>query len=306
MKMKRYIPILLILCLLAGCAGRAGHGPAPTETPAAMVAPVPTESSLPEPDWEAVLTDLRPEDIRQVSARSENEALSLEKTAALLRGAADHAVEHEDLTMNGSDTDIVWSLRVYLNSEDGDERELTLYAGLEENLVELSAGELGRLHVMDEGLYQLVRTSMDWEGIINDTWYERYKDLVDGYFDARMAGLNEFVKEMGGSERYASWELTEFIGYAGTSKVEDLGVTLFRMNAAYRTEVPEDAVHMIAGGAYVDSRLRIHMPAGLDGESVYLMDIDGQAVGFVYGEDVLEVIQDVETVRQFRQRQMVG
>lgn len=296
--MKKYVSILLSLCLLAGCKAPAGASPRPAESAVVTESPVHISEAgpTPEPDWEGMMARLEPGDIQSIFAYVPGKVFLAEDLAPLIRRAMVHPVENY-----GEDWEAIWDLPFTLTAD----RQMTLYAGLEENIVCLSLpGKT--LWVEDEALYQFVRTSMDRDEVINDYWYEKYRDLVDGYFDARVAEINGRAAEGEPGWQYSGWELTEFLGYAGTSKVEDLGVTLFRMNAAYLTDPAEDAVHMLAGGAYVDSRLRVHAPSGWDGGNVYLMVVDNEAVGFVYGENMVEVIQDVETVKQFRQRQMAS
>lgn len=113
--------------------------------------------------------------------------------------------------------------------------------GLEENVVEVSGRDglpAGTLYLENQKLYQLVRTGRDYEGFINETYYEKYRDIVDNYFDSRL----EEVKDAG----YVSWELSEFLGVLGTTKQDGKGVVAFQMKAAFSTDPPELAPDRIA------------------------------------------------------------
>lgn len=263
--------LLLVLC----ACGPAAEGPAPTDT-------APAETSLLD-----LLAGLTEEDIGEVSQFGPNEPPDSTTLAAMLNAAAAHPIDHADLTLNGSDTDVVWSLDCYIAPKDqgvySGENALHLQAGLEENVVEIFGGENlpdGRVHLEDAALYQLLRTSCDQEGFINEYYYEKYRDLVDGYYDGRL----EEVRDTG----YTAWELTEFLGVLGTTKEPGKGAVAFRMGAAFVTDPPELAPHVLAGGAYVDSALRVH---GLDWQNVYLVTLDDEPVGLSFGESVIEFIE---------------
>lgn len=275
--MKKAMPILLVFLLLAGCKAPAVESPRPTESPA----PTPTAGLTPEPepDWEGILARLEPEDIRSISSYFAGRTFSAEELAPLVCRAMKCPVEYQE---KGTGDNRVWDMHFTLGT-DWQDQEVVLYAGLEENIVGLSLpGKT--MWLEDEELYQMVRTSMDreWEWVLNDFYYERYKDMVDGFY-------NELLGETG----FSSWELVEFLGYCGTSKVENEGITVFRMRAAFRTDPPELAPHRLVGGQYVDSQLRVH---GLPWYPVHLVTIDGEAIGLTYddwldrypGEDPLD------------------
>lgn len=274
---RKVLPFLLAAALLAGCKARLAESPAPTESVPAVETSAVGLTPEPEPDWEGMLAHLQPENIRRILRDILNDSISPETLAPLVRQAMKHPVEYRERE-NGDDR--VWSVHFTLGA-DWRDGEMTLYAGLEENLVGLSLpGKM--LWLEDEELYQLVRTSMDREWVLNEYWYERCKNLVDGFY-------NELLEETG----FSSWELVEFAGYCGTSKVENEGITVFRMGAAFRTDPPELAPNRLVGGQYVDSQLRVH---GLPWYPVHLVTIDGEAIGLTYddwldrypGEDPLD------------------
>ena len=231
-----------------------------------------------------LLAGLEGADIGSVSWYGSNQEPDAGTLAGLIRAAAAHPVSAPADTPYAT---TVWSLDCYLapagqDTYSGDDA-LHLTAGLAENVVEVfSGGSLpgGRVWLESGELYQLLRTSCDSEGIINETYYEKYRDLVDGYYNSRL----EEVRDGG----YVSWELTEFAGVLGTTKEDGKGAVAFRMEAAFRTDPPELAPQRLAGGACVDSQLRVH---GLDWQSVYLVTLDDEPVGIAFGEDVIDFIE---------------
>ena len=219
------------------------------------------------------LANLTAEDIGYVSWYGSNESPSAEELAELLRQAAEHPIDHDSLTLNGSATDVVWTLDCYLAPKDqetysGDDA-LYLQAGLEENVVEVFGGANlpgGRLHLESEALYQLLRTSLDTPDDIDQEAYAACKALTDAYYDARLAQ----VSADGG---FVGWELT---GFREADDETALDARAYAISAAFYTDPPEGALRLLAGGMYVDSSLRAH---GLDWQRVYLVTIGGEPAG---------------------------
>lgn len=219
------------------------------------------------------LANLTAEDIGYVSWYGSNEPPTAEELAELLRQAAEHPVDHDSLTLNGSATDVVWTLDCYLAPKDqetysGDDA-LYLQAGLEENVVEVFGGANlpgGRLHLESEALYQLLRTSLDTPDDIDQEAYAACKALTDAYYDARLAQ----VSADGG---FVGWELT---GFREADEEAALDARAYAISAAFYTDPPEGALRLLAGGMYVDSSLRAH---GLDWQRVYLVTIGGEPAG---------------------------
>lgn len=219
------------------------------------------------------LANLTAEDIGYVSWYGSNEPPTAEELAELLRQAAEHPIDHDSLTLNGSATDVVWTLDCYLAPKDqetysGDDA-LYLQAGLEENVVEVFGGANlpgGRLHLEREALYQLLRTSLDTPDDIDQEAYAACKALTDAYYDARLAQ----VSADGG---FVGWELT---GFREADDEAALDARAYAISAAFYTDPPEGALHLLAGGMYVDSSLRAH---GLDWQRVYLVTIGGEPAG---------------------------
>lgn len=240
--------------------------------------------SYPDPEGSltALLTGLQKGDVGEYTWGGQEETyICPDDLAELLRTAAASPLERDSLGEN-----ILWTLDVPIIPAGNYSGRGTLHlsAGLEENVVEVSGRDglpAGTLYLENQELYQLVRTSSDYGGFINETYYEKYQDIVDGYFDSRL----EEVKDAG----YVSWELSEFLGVLGTTKQDGKGAIAFRMKAAFSTDPPELAPDRIAGGAYVDSQLRAH---GLDWQNVYLVTLDGEPMGIAFGDDIIDFIDD--------------
>lgn len=240
--------------------------------------------SYPDPEGSltALLTGLQKGEVGEYTWGGQGEQyIYPDDLAELLRTAAASPAERDSLGEN-----ILWTLDVPIipAANYSGRGTLHLSAGLEENVVEVSGRDglpAGTLYLENQELYQLVRTSQDYEGFINETYYEKYRDIVDGYFDSRL----EEVKDAG----YVSWELSEFLGVLGTTKQDGKGVVAFRMKAAFSTDPPELAPDRIAGGAYVDSQLRAH---GLDWQNVYLVTLDNEPMGIAFGEDIIDFIDE--------------
>lgn len=236
----------------------------------------------PEGSLTALLTGLQKGEVGEYTwGGLEEQYIYPDDLAELLCTAAASPVERDSLGEA-----ILWTLDVPIipAANYSGRGTLHLSAGLEENMVEVSGRDglpAGTLYLENQELYQLVRTSRDYEGFINETYYEKYRDIVDSYFDSRL----EEVKDAG----YVSWELSEFLGVLGTTKQDGKGAVAFQMKAAYRTDPPELAPDRIAGGAYVDSQLRVH---GLDFQSVYLVTLDGEPMGIAFGDDIIDFIDD--------------
>ena len=223
-----------------------------------------------------VLAGLEGEDIGSVSWYGHNDPPEAEKLAALIRAAAAHPVNSPDLTVNSSYADVVWTLDCYLAPKDqgaySGEDALYIWAGLEENVVEVFGGSnlpQGRVHLEDEALYQLIRTSCDTRDDIDQEAYAACRELTDAYYDARLA-------QVGGDGSFVSWELTCF---REEDQAPALDANAYAIGAAFRTDPPELALRQLAGGMYVDSQLRVH---GLDWQATYLVTIGGKPAGVLW------------------------
>lgn len=218
------------------------------------------------------LANLTAEDIGYVSWYGSNEPPTAEKLAELLRQAAEHPIDHADFTLNGSATDVVWTLDCYLAPKDqeaysGDDA-LYLQAGLEENVVEVFGGANlpgGRLHLENEALYQLLRTSMDTPDdlLADPASYAPYQDAIAAHLDRVCASAWD--------GRYTSWDIVEFAREDGwTGFADGSALEVYWVKSAFRTEPPEDAAQLLAGGMYVDSQLRAY---GLDANPLLVVAV---------------------------------
>lgn len=236
----------------------------------------------PERTLSALLSGLREDEVGEYPwSGVYEEYLPPADLAKLIRTAAISTLDLPSLPKP-----VLWTLEVPIVPATNFAGTGTLYlnAGLEENVVEICGGEglpSGPVYLRSPELYQLVRVSRDYEGFINETYYEKYRDIVDGYFDSRLAEVSD--------AGYVSWQLSEFLGVLGTTKQDGKGVVAFRMKAAYRTDPPELAPDRIAGGAHVDSQLLVH---GLDWQNVYLVTLDNEPVGIAFGDDIIDFIDD--------------
>lgn len=348
--MKRYIPILLILCLLAGCAERAGHGPAPTETPVAE--PIPVAEAISTPGWR----DLTEEEVEQV-----NQAFSYwaqdwkEGTSEYQRVSGFFASYYADVR----ELDFVGFLRYFPedgapgNWDQGDEREAAALSSLMDHIAVDSpthsihrssvdatlkkyAGITTEDLVDTSGLYYLPeydswytftsdfdptsftcaggRMTGDtavlwsekdacaggWDELTlkkeGDSWYirsflrvpidraayEKYRDFVEDHYDRDMEERNRRAKMEGGWST-SGWELVYF---QKEGENADLGLEVYRMEKVNTVDPPEMAPQCIAGGAWVDSQLRIH---GWDWKCTYLGVVDGEPVGVFYLPEELDM-----------------
>lgn len=206
-----------------------------------------------------LLAGLDGKDIGSVNWYGPGDPPEAEELAALIRAAAAHPADHPGLTLNGSDTDVVWSLDCYY---------FQLRAGLEENVVEVLGGASlpdGKVHLEDEALYQLLRTSRDPPADLlpDPSAYAPYQEAIAAHLDGVCARAWE--------GRYTGWDIVEFAQEDGWTSFAD-GTTLevWFVRSAFRAEPAEAAVHMLAGGMYVDSQLRAY---GLDSAPLLLVAV---------------------------------
>lgn len=235
--MKRLLVLLAVGGLLAGC--RAGLGPAPTEegprlTEEAAQAPVVGLTPAPEPDWEGMLAGLQPEDIRNILGDILSGSITPETLASLVREAMKSPVEHLEKE-NGDDR--VWSVQLTLG-EDWQEGRVTLFAGLEEDLVGVSLP--GKMLWLEDGeLYRLIRTSMDTPPDIDGAAYERYGEFIRAYYDRDLARRSQGAEEgLPGDPGWTAgrWEL-EVLRLA--AEREEMGVQVYDLRVVHYMDPPE-------------------------------------------------------------------
>ena len=226
-------------------------------------------------DMQAFLAELHGDDIAEVDwlIDAENKPANTE-VATLIRNAMKNGtVSYEPLTDDGYLT-VIWWLEIRIADKDtGWDADDILYirAGLDENVVLIDGGANlpeGPIWVKDEELYRLVRTSMDTPDntTIDAAAFAAYRDIVDIYL-AQVPYASTIVES---SRR-------ELLGFYLAAEREDLGAKIYCINTVTIVEPAEKAPYLLAGGAYVDSQLRIHG----DGESNLLVVVDDEPVGFV-------------------------
>ena len=266
-----------LVLVLAGCVWT--FGPAdPVETPAAT-----PDTTAQTPDGEPLLRylqELQGGDIGHLMWTGFAESKpSEDEVAAAVRNAAQHPVAHDTLTLNGSYSDSVWALDLYVGERDAPgwdgEDALHFYAGLEEDIVRVFGGghlPEGAVFLEDETLYQLIRTSLDTpEGdrslTVDEKAYATYGGAVEDYL-VRVPDIEGVTVRR---------ELTGFFLADGSDR---LNAEVYCICDVCVVDPPEKAMLLLAGGAYVDSRLRIH---GYSGQN-YLVTVDGAPVGFASWE----------------------
>ncbi len=224
----------------------------------------------------ARLAALRGEDIAFVSWDEERGGNpTLDELADMIRHAVMEGMlpDGESLTVNGSLSDVVWSLDVYLGDAEATEWSgddvLYLWAGQTENVVQIFGGSnLPREMVLvkDEALYQLIRTGLDTEPApIDQAAYRKWQSIVDAWLAERsFDGDGVSVKR-------------ELTGFYLTREELALGAEFYLIESVGVVTPAEKAPSLLAGGAYVDSDLCIHYDGS---ENNILVLIDGEAAGF--------------------------
>ena len=272
------LPALVLMLLCAACAPQSGaeSGPVP---------PAEAGGALLE-----LLSGLTGEDISSFEGLLGHPQMTEEELAELIRAAAAHPVDHRPFTGDSSETDAVWSMSVFLAEAasgiwyGGD--ALYLEAGLEENIVQVFGGDNlpeGTVWLEDEALYQLLRTRNDDPAVaVDQEAYEKIQTAADEYLNREMPD-------------YASAGVTasrELVGLSLVGRSDALGAELYRLEDAYRIDPPEMAPQLLAGGALVDSQLRIHTGAA------YLVLADGEAAGYLSWEQAAGGLDQFSTQQE--------
>ena len=193
--------------------------------------------------------------------------------AALLNAAAGNVVEEADTRMDTAKIQGIWDLDLSINMLGAD--TVHLRAGLEENIVEIwTLGHNlpdGRIWVEDEALYQMLRTMNDGSESIDTTIetdaYNKYEAAIDAFIGKPMPHEMEGIA--------ATRQLTSF---TRADSKPSIGAEFYTIGYVINIEPKEKAPYYLAGGAYVDSQLRVHWDGS---DSNILVVIDGEAVGFV-------------------------
>lgn len=232
---------------------------------ASLPAAGPRESTLAD-----YLESLTPSEIGHVSWAGVREAPSAEELLAMVQRACENLVETEPFLE-------YWSLEAYAGGRAAgmwsDDDAIRLQVGLVEPVIHITAGEnlpAGDLCVADEELYWFLRTAYDTEprGVDQDA-YEAYKDWL-----VPLLNSQETLPAVAG-DVVITKELT---GLVLADSSEKLHAQAYEVDIVWNVEPKEKAFDLLAGGARVDSELRIH---GMNAASSYLIVMDGEPVGFV-------------------------
>ena len=200
----------------------------------------------------AFLKTLNREDIGHMDwVMGEN--ITIKDVVAAINSAASSLVQHKPMNFG---TTKFWSLNLLVgdpnatgwSGKDG----IHLYAGLEENIVEISTGEnlpQGPIWVESKELYSIVRHSSDYEEIVDEAAFARFKTILTDQMDRTLVSMSENLGD------YTSYELTRFNRIWRYENPGGSIVELYDFNYALLPETIESIVW--AGGMYLDSQLRV-------------------------------------------------
>jgi len=235
-----------------------------------FLAELPADGPAPEPTIADRILSLDPAEIGYVTWDGWVEPPTIEDALTMLRRACENQVETEPFQE-------IWHMRVFL----GDRAQTTwnyddairISVGLEEPLLHISGGQnVPGAHIVaaDEELYWMIRTYRDAPPLgIDQTVYDLYRDTLEAY----LADVPQLPASAAGTA--VDIELT---GLQLADSSEKLHAQAYTVEVVWNVEPREQALNLIAGGAYVDSQLRCH---GMNASSQYLIVVDGQPAGFV-------------------------
>ena len=163
--------------------------------------------------------------------------------AKTMNDAADNVVER------GKSGKYFWNVDVYCDTEE----TFRFYAGLEENIVMMyyhwDKAAYGTYFFEDKALYELIRGSFTYEGVIDEKSLAEYGGIVEARVESIIRDYNR-----NGYGKLDGYEYTEFCKH-DSFKDSGFEYTVYRLNIAFSTENPEDVVW--AGGMWLDSKLRV-------------------------------------------------
>ena len=273
--------VALLFCIsLAGCRAEApGKG---TEEETADADQTVTSSNSDQEEqvsWESFLASIQAEDIGYPSWSINRTNPTDEELAQYLQNAASRQTDYSADRFG----DIVWTLYMYVDAPQEDaldeKHQLNLEAGFQENLVGIWGGSAlpdGKIYVDDSELYWLVRTINDSDAHIDEDALSAYQATIEQYIGYEQSRINNpaiTVELLSVKERFER---------------SDIGVEVYSIGTVWTSDTPEALLKSMAGGAYIDSELRLH-PDGNSSLS-YMLVIDKTPVGFLSWE-VLEEIE---------------
>lgn len=220
---------------------------------------------------------INPDELGNVSAK---------KLASALRYAAE-----EDKLLSLSDAEVFgetetkwfWELLPALEGDpvtglSGNDLHFYIRCGLAENIVEISYGKAGiydTIKIEDKTLYNLVRTSRDYEDEVKNGAYKKYKDIINSEIENVLANM---TADLG---PFSDFEVTRFVKVFDYDTADDSTIKLYDFKFALLTDSPEELV--LAGDMYLDSKTRIQ---GVDLGQFAVKEKDGEIVASAFmGKD---------------------
>jgi|GEM_PF-4589733 len=188
------------------------------------------------------LMTLKPEDIKEITGA---EGIDPTAMAEALNSAATNPIEPVENFMGH------WNVDVYTSV--GDEC-LRLYAGAEKNVVMMyyhtDKSEHTTWYFKDIKLYELIRGSFTYEGIVDEESLAEYEGIIATRAEGIIREYNRI-----GEGRFTGYELTEFCKYDSFQHRNNIDFDIYRCNIAFIPEDPDEIAW--AGGMWLDSELRV-------------------------------------------------
>lgn len=182
----------------------------------------------------------------------------------------------------GLTQDALWNLTLYVDfdgsANKSENNAINLYAGLIENVVEISCGESlpqGCIWLEDETLYRIVRYSKDDEEIIDEDALAVFEPILRKQMETHIASMSENLGN------YIGYELTHFNCVWHYENPDGSVVELYDFKYALLPETIESVV--LAGGMYFDSQLRIR--GGNHGGPLAVRYYDDRITAFAFMEN---------------------
>lgn len=284
-KMKKkcftFLVTLLFCISLAGCWAEAPGKGTEEETADADQTVTGSNSDQEEEQvsWESFLASIQAEDIGYPSWSINRANPTDGELAQYLQNAASRQTDSSADRFG----DIVWTLYMYVDAPQEDaldaKHQLNLEAGFQENLVGVWGGSAlpdGKIYVDDSELYWLVRTINDSDAHIDEDALSAYQAAIEQYIAYEQSRINNPAITV------------ELLSVKERVNRSDIGVEVYTIGTVWTSDTPEALLKSMAGGAYIDSELRLH-PDGNSSLS-YMLVIDKTPVGFLSWE-VLEEIE---------------
>ena len=167
-----------------------------------------------------------------------------EQWAKVMNAAADSVVERSESIKSH------WNVDVYSDTEE----TFRFYAGPVENIVMMyyhwDKAAYGTYFFEDKALYELIRGSFTYEGIVDEESLAEYEGIIA----TRAEGIIREYNRLG-EGRFTGYELTEFFKYDSFQHRNNIDFDIYRCNIAFIPEDPNEIAW--AGGMWLDSELRV-------------------------------------------------